>query len=97
MRGEKFTTIPYGAGAVTTAPVDPVTALGLESGRYLTAIARAEPENSILEVVQGFSKILEIINWWFWETIRKVILIIVLSRRLPAARFVLWGQFTIKL
>ena len=54
--GEKITTIPYGADAVTTAPVDPVTALGLEPGRYLTVIARAEPENSILEVVQGFSQ-----------------------------------------
>ena len=52
----KITMIPYGADAVTDAPVDPVTALGLEPGRYLTVIARAEPENSILEVVQGFSK-----------------------------------------
>ncbi len=94
MRGEKFTTIPYGAGAVTTAPVDPVTALGLESGRYLTAIARAEPENSILEVVQGFSKILEIINWWYWETIRKVTPTIALSRLLPAPRFVLSARST---
>ena len=33
----------------------PVRALGLEPGRYLTLIARAEPENSILEVVTGFS------------------------------------------
>jgi glycosyltransferase involved in cell wall biosynthesis len=29
--------------------------LGLQPGRFLTVIARAEPENSILEVVQGFS------------------------------------------
>ena len=56
VRGEKITMIPYGADAVTSAPVDPVYALGLEPGRYLTVIARAEPENSILEVVQGFSK-----------------------------------------
>lgn len=51
----KITTIPYGADSVTIAPLEPVHALGLEAGRYLTVIARAEPENSILEVVQGFS------------------------------------------
>lgn len=54
--GSKITTIPYGADDVTNAPVEPVLALGLEPGRFLTLIARAEPENSILEVVQGFSK-----------------------------------------
>ncbi|KAF3998249.1 glycosyltransferase family 1 protein [Glaciimonas immobilis] len=52
---DKITTIPYGADSVTSAPLAPVLALGLESGRFLTVIARAEPENSILEVVQGFS------------------------------------------
>ena len=51
----KITAIPYGADAVTSAPVEPVLALGLEPGRFLTAIARAEPENSLLEMVQGFS------------------------------------------
>jgi glycosyltransferase involved in cell wall biosynthesis len=51
----KITTIAYGAEAVTAAPVDAVQALGLQPGRFLTLIARAEPENSILEVVQGFS------------------------------------------
>ena len=34
----------------------PVTALGLEPGRYLSVIARAEPENSLLEIVSGFSR-----------------------------------------
>lgn len=53
--GNKITTIPYGADAVTAAPVEPVLALGLEPGRFLTVIARAEPENSLLEMVQGFS------------------------------------------
>lgn len=53
--GDKITTIPYGADAVTSAPVEPVQALGLEPGRFLTVIARAEPENSLLEIVQGFS------------------------------------------
>ena len=51
----KITTIPYGADAVREARVEPVLALGLEPGRFLTVIARAEPENSILEIVQGFS------------------------------------------
>ena len=51
----KITTIPYGADAVTAAPVEPVRGLGLEPGRYLTVIARPEPENSLLEVVKGFS------------------------------------------
>ena len=31
-------------------------ALGLEPGRYLTLVARPIPENSILEIVQGFSR-----------------------------------------
>lgn len=52
---QKITTIPYGADAVTSAPLAPLQALGLESGRYLTVIARAEPENSLLEIVKGFS------------------------------------------
>lgn len=51
----KITTIPYGADAVTTAPTGPVEALGLVPGQFFTVIARAEPENSLLEIVQGFS------------------------------------------
>jgi glycosyltransferase involved in cell wall biosynthesis len=51
----KITTIAYGAEAVTAAPAEAVQALGLQPGRFLTVIARAEPENSILEVVRGFS------------------------------------------
>jgi glycosyltransferase involved in cell wall biosynthesis len=51
----KITTIAYGGEAVAAAPLEPVYALGLQPGRYLTVIARAEPENSLLEVVQGFS------------------------------------------
>lgn len=53
--GSKITTIPYGADAVTSAPLEPVRALGLVPGQFLTVIARAEPENSLLEIVQGFS------------------------------------------
>jgi glycosyltransferase involved in cell wall biosynthesis len=55
VRTEKITTIPYGADAVTSAPAEPVRALGLEPGRFLTVIARPEPENSLLEVVTGYS------------------------------------------
>ena len=51
----KITTIPYGADAVTTAPAEPVRALGLMPNRFLTVIARPEPENSIFEMVKGFS------------------------------------------
>lgn len=55
-RADRITTIPYGADELTDAPTEPVRSLGLEPGRYLTLIARAEPENSILEVVSGFSR-----------------------------------------
>ena len=52
---DKITTIPYGADAVSAAPAEPVHALGLKPNRFLTVIARPEPENSIFEIVQGFS------------------------------------------
>jgi glycosyltransferase involved in cell wall biosynthesis len=56
VRADKITTIAYGADRVTAMPEDAVRALGLEPGRYLTLVARPEPENSILEVVSGFSQ-----------------------------------------
>ena len=55
VRADKITTIAYGADALADLPDAPVRALGLEPGEYLTVVARPEPENSILEVVQGFS------------------------------------------
>jgi len=55
VRAEKITTIPYGADSVASASVEPVLALGLEPGRFLTVIARPEPENSLLEIVAGYS------------------------------------------
>jgi glycosyltransferase involved in cell wall biosynthesis len=55
IRAQKVTMIPYGADEVLSAPTQPVAALGLVPGSYMTVIARPEPENSILEVVQGFS------------------------------------------
>ena len=52
----KITTIPYGAERLQAVSNAPVRALGLVPGRYLTLIARPEPENSVLEVVQGYSQ-----------------------------------------
>lgn len=52
----KVTTITYGGPTVTDAPTSPVQAHGLVPGKYLTLIARPIPENSILEIVQGFSR-----------------------------------------
>ncbi|PFG15648.1 glycosyltransferase involved in cell wall biosynthesis [Propionicimonas paludicola] len=54
-RAEKITTITYGAPLVTAADPAPLTELGLNPGGYLTLIARPIPENSILELVHGFS------------------------------------------
>jgi glycosyltransferase involved in cell wall biosynthesis len=53
---EKITVIPYEADAVTVADAAPVRELGLNPGRFATVIARAEPENSLLEIVTGFSQ-----------------------------------------
>ena len=55
VRSAKITTIPYSAAAVTEAPEDAVHAHGLRPNKFLTLIARPEPENSIFEMVKGFS------------------------------------------
>lgn len=52
----KISTVTYGAPTVTSAPESVPRAYGLTPGRYLTLIARPIPENSILEIVQGFSR-----------------------------------------
>jgi glycosyltransferase involved in cell wall biosynthesis len=52
---KKITTIAYGAEEVTTASSELLDQWSLVPGGFLTLVARAEPENSILEVVQGFS------------------------------------------
>lgn len=52
---DKISMIPYGADEVLAAPLEPVIERGLLPGQYLTLVARPEPENSILEVVTGFS------------------------------------------
>jgi len=48
--------IPYGGDEVTGAPVAPLAALGLVPGKYLISIARIEPDNNILPMVQAFSR-----------------------------------------
>lgn len=52
----KIVTIPYGGSPVDGAPEEPVRALGLEPGRYFISIARIEPDNSILTIVEAFSR-----------------------------------------
>ena len=52
---EKITTIPYGSDAVTSAPIDPILPFGLKPKEYYILIARPEPENSVLEIVQAYA------------------------------------------
>jgi glycosyltransferase involved in cell wall biosynthesis len=51
----KITTIGYGAKQVLNPGDTAVRRLDLEPGGYLTLVARAEPENSVLDIVRGFS------------------------------------------
>jgi len=51
----KVRMIAYGADEVVDADDRPVRDLGLEPNRYLSLICRPIPENSILQLVQGFS------------------------------------------
>ena len=51
----RISTIPYGADTVQADPGAEPRALGLRSGGYLSVVARAEPENSMLEIVRAFS------------------------------------------
>lgn len=53
---DKVTMIPYGADAVEKADIGALAAYQLEPNRYAILIARAEPENSILEVVRAWSR-----------------------------------------
>lgn len=48
--------IPYGGDAVTGAKLGPVALLGLKPRNYLISIARIEPDNNILTLVQAFSR-----------------------------------------
>ena len=52
----KLTTITYGADPVIDAPASIPGSYGLERGRYMTLICRPIPENSIAELIRGFSR-----------------------------------------
>jgi glycosyltransferase involved in cell wall biosynthesis len=51
----KITTIPYGSVEVLEANASLLEPLKLAPRQFVTLIARPEPENSVLEVVQAFS------------------------------------------
>jgi glycosyltransferase involved in cell wall biosynthesis len=53
---KKITTIAYGAHLVQNADADLLAQYGLAPDGYAILIARAEPENSILEVVKAWSR-----------------------------------------
>jgi glycosyltransferase involved in cell wall biosynthesis len=52
----KITMIPYGADRVPHADAALLQPYGVSPGEYAILIARAEPENSILEVVRAWSR-----------------------------------------
>jgi glycosyltransferase involved in cell wall biosynthesis len=54
---DKVVMIPYGADIIKTPP-DPgrLTSYGLEPGSYYLVVCRLEPENHVLEIIQGFAK-----------------------------------------
>ncbi|MEZ8625755.1 DUF1972 domain-containing protein [Vibrio splendidus] len=52
---QKITMIPYGGPEVNVADESVLNEFGLEKQNYSIVIARPEPENSILEIVQAFS------------------------------------------
>ncbi len=49
-------TIPYGGDPIAEAPSAPIRTLGLEPRGYVTSIARIEPDNNILAMVEAFSR-----------------------------------------
>jgi glycosyltransferase involved in cell wall biosynthesis len=51
----KIATIPYGSDEIVDADPGPLEALGLQPGLFFTLIARAVPENLVLEIVTAFS------------------------------------------
>lgn len=53
---DKITVIPYGTEPLTNTDVSHLEPYGLVKGEYALVIARAEPENSILEIVSAFSQ-----------------------------------------
>lgn len=56
VREDKITTIPYGSDRLEDADSSMLMRYGVAPGGYAILIARAEPENSILEVVRAWSR-----------------------------------------
>ncbi len=52
---EKITMIPYGSTRISKGDPKILETIGLEPSSYVLVVARPEPENSILEIVRGFS------------------------------------------
>jgi glycosyltransferase involved in cell wall biosynthesis len=52
----KIEMIPYGGDLIDSADEELLKTYGLERDHFLTVIARPEPENSLLEIVQAFSR-----------------------------------------
>ena len=48
--------IPYGSDTILEASPDPLGSLGIAPNEYFVSIARIEPENSILEIVEAFAR-----------------------------------------
>lgn len=48
--------IRYGAPILESAPSDGIAGLGLEPGAYHLVVARFEPENHVLEIVEGYRR-----------------------------------------
>jgi glycosyltransferase involved in cell wall biosynthesis len=55
VRSQKISTIGCGAKRLLHADPTMLEALGLARGGYLTVVSRAEPENSLLDIVLAFS------------------------------------------
>ncbi len=53
---DRISVIPYGSDRVEDADESLLQEFGIEKGRYAVVIARAEPENSILEIVRAWSR-----------------------------------------
>lgn len=53
---EKITIIPYSADIIDSADIQEIITFGLEKNNYTILIARPEPENLILEIVQAYSQ-----------------------------------------
>lgn len=54
---DKVVMIPYGADIIKTPPdQEKLTPYGLQPKEYYLVVCRLEPENHVLEIIQGFSK-----------------------------------------